>query len=66
MFLRNVDNTGRQNLFLLPAKMNGDLYGLDVAESKYSNQNALLPTILQGERFKSTSTFLINKKINTF
>lgn len=43
---------GKKKLFLLLAKMKGDPYRLDVAESKYGNWNSLSPTALKGERFK--------------
>jgi hypothetical protein len=36
----------------IPAKMKGDLYRFDVAESRYGNQNVLSPTTLKEERFK--------------
>ena len=42
--------------------MNGDLYRLDVAESKYGNRKALSPTTLKGEWFQANK-YACNKKI---
>lgn len=39
--------------------MKGDLYRLDVAESKYGNQNALSPTMVEREEF--VNNYIFNK-----
>jgi hypothetical protein len=39
-------------LFLLPWKIKCDLRRFDVTESKYGNQNAVLPITFKGETFK--------------
>jgi hypothetical protein len=52
---------GRQHFFSSRAKMNGDLYRFNVAESKYGNRNSLASTILKGERFK-INKYVLNKK----
>jgi hypothetical protein len=38
----------KKKSFLLPVKMKGNLYRLDVVDSKYGNQNALSPITLKG------------------
>jgi hypothetical protein len=40
----------------------GNLYRLDVAESKYDHRNILTPITLKGERFKLNNWVLTNKK----
>ena len=46
-------------------KIKGDLSRYDTAESKYGNQNALLPTTFKGERFKVKNYVLsLKKKVN--
>jgi len=55
--------TGRLSLDsinFLPVKKLGDLYGLDVAESKYRNQIVLSLTIFEREAFKIKNHIYIN------
>jgi hypothetical protein len=38
--------------FLLPVKIQGNSYSLDIAESEYDNQIALSPASVKGEGIK--------------
>ena len=52
---RRLHWSAKKFFSLFPAKMKGDLYRHDVAESKYGNRNSLSSTTLKGGRFKDNN-----------